>query len=364
MQSNLSSDIIVEILMRLPVKSICRFKCVCKLWCLLISDPTFIKRHLNLAIIDKDIEHQRQKLILRSSSTPSLYHVECDAMTSNDVMAVKLHFPLIRSSFDKVKFIGSFNGLLCISLEPERLFLFNPATRELKVKRIPNLDIDINRSLDDRVSRPPIYGFGYDHSFDDYNVVKIMYESIVYVYSLKTDTWRRAQRFSYRRFNSDSGVHLNGAVHWVFARGKDSPLVSMPRLIVAFDFAEGKFRELPRPYDDAENVTAVGVLGGCLCWLGEQQDFWVMKEYGVKESWTKVVIGVPFLNLRPLCFLKNDEALLVINEGLIVYNPREDTHREIVIHGINGRGKLEIETYVESLVSPNVWNWELKEISD
>ncbi|KAB2061911.1 hypothetical protein ES319_A10G118300v1 [Gossypium barbadense] len=329
MQSNLSSDVIVEILMRLPVKSICRFKCVCKLWCLLISDPTFIKRHLNLAIIDKDIEHQRQKLILRSSSTPSLYHVECAAMTSNDVMAVKLHFPLI-SSFDKVKFICSFN-----------------------LKRIPNFYIDINRSLDDRVSRPLVYGFGYDHSFDDYNVVKFMYESIVYVYSLKTDTWRRAQRFSYRRFNSDSGVHLNGAVHWVFARGKDFSLVSMPRLIVAFDFAEGKFRELPRPYDDAENVTAVGVLGGCLCWLGEQQDFWVMKEYAVKESWTKVVIGVPFLNLRP-SFLKNDEALLVINEGLIVYNPKEDTHREIVIHGINGRGNLEIETYVESLVSLNV----------
>ncbi|XP_016676532.2 F-box/kelch-repeat protein At3g06240 [Gossypium hirsutum] len=294
MQSNLSSDVIVEILMRLPVKSICRFKCVCKLWCLLISDPTFIKRHLNLAIIDKDIEHQRQKLILRSSSTPSL-----------------------------------------------------------ELKRIPNFYIDINRSLDDRVSRPLVYGFGYDHSFDDYNVVKFMYESIVYVYSLKTDTWRRAQRFSYRRFNSDSGVHLNGAVHWVFARGKDSSLVSMPRLIVAFDFAEGMFRELPRPYDDAENVTAIGVLGGCLCWLGEQQDFWVMKEYAVKESWTKVVIGVPFLNLRP-SFLKNDEALLVINEGLIVYNPKEDTHREIVIHGINGRGNLEIETYVESLVSLNV----------
>ncbi|KAK5794238.1 hypothetical protein PVK06_035455 [Gossypium arboreum] len=304
MQSNLSSDVIVEILMRLPVKSICRFKCVCKLWCLLISDPTFIKRHLNLAIIDKDIEHQRQKLILRSSSTPSLYHVECAAMTSNDVMAVKLHFPLI-SSFDKVK----------------------------ELKRIPNFYININRSLDDRVSRPLVYGFGYDHSFDDYNVVKFIYLE--------------------KSPNSDSGVHLNGAVHWVFARGKDSSLVSMPRLIVAFDFAEGKFRELPRPYDDAENVTAVGVLGGCLCWLGEQQDFWVMKEYAVKESWTKVVIGVPFLNLRP-SFLKNDEALLVINEGLIVYNPKEDTHREIVIHGINGRGNLEIETYVESLVSLNV----------
>ncbi|XVF28482.1 hypothetical protein REPUB_Repub15cG0033100 [Reevesia pubescens] len=143
----------------------------------------------------------------------------------------------------------------------------------------------------------------------------------------------------------------------------------MPRVIVAFDFAEGKFREVPLPFDAADNFTTVGVLGGCLCWLPhgtgaavKQYDFWVMKEYGVKESWSKVVINIPFMCLRPLSFLKNEEALLEIDGKLVLYNPREATHRELVIHGIQGRRKLEIETYVESLVSPTLWQWELEEI--
>ena len=141
-------------------------------------------------------------------------------------------------------------------------------------------------------------------------------------------------------------------------------------MIVAFDFSEGKFRELPLPSDAADNFTTVGVLGGCLCWLTrgtattamKQYDFWVMKEYGVKESWTKVVINIPFLCLRPLSFLKNDEALLEIDGKLVLYNPREETHRELVIHGNHGRRKQDIETYVGSLVSRTSWQWELEEI--
>ncbi|OMO93572.1 hypothetical protein COLO4_16840 [Corchorus olitorius] len=36
-----------EILSRLPVKSLLRFKCVCKAWRILIEDPTFIALHVN-----------------------------------------------------------------------------------------------------------------------------------------------------------------------------------------------------------------------------------------------------------------------------------------------------------------------------
>jgi hypothetical protein len=43
----LSEEIIVEeILVRLPVKSLVRFKSVCKAWRATISDPIFIRAHL------------------------------------------------------------------------------------------------------------------------------------------------------------------------------------------------------------------------------------------------------------------------------------------------------------------------------
>ena len=44
-------------------------------------------------------------------------------------------------------------------------------------------------------------------------------------------------------------------------------------------------------------VGRLGVLDGhgCLCMFDESEpDIWVMKEYGVVESWTKVTINGPF----------------------------------------------------------------------
>jgi hypothetical protein len=38
-----------EILIRLPVKSLLRFKCVSKAWRTAISDPSFIRTHLQLS---------------------------------------------------------------------------------------------------------------------------------------------------------------------------------------------------------------------------------------------------------------------------------------------------------------------------
>uniref|UniRef100_K4D590 F-box domain-containing protein n=1 Tax=Solanum lycopersicum TaxID=4081 RepID=K4D590_SOLLC len=47
-------EILVNILTRLPVKSLVRFKCVSKFWITLISDPYFTKKHLNRARNDQD----------------------------------------------------------------------------------------------------------------------------------------------------------------------------------------------------------------------------------------------------------------------------------------------------------------------
>ncbi|RCV21000.1 hypothetical protein SETIT_4G103900v2 [Setaria italica] len=41
----LSSDLISEILIRLPIKSLVRCRCVCKEWWRLISNPAFIAEH-------------------------------------------------------------------------------------------------------------------------------------------------------------------------------------------------------------------------------------------------------------------------------------------------------------------------------
>ncbi|KAK4727087.1 hypothetical protein R3W88_032004 [Solanum pinnatisectum] len=42
-------DLIREILLKLPVKALLRFKCVCKNWYTLIKNPCFIREHLNFS---------------------------------------------------------------------------------------------------------------------------------------------------------------------------------------------------------------------------------------------------------------------------------------------------------------------------
>jgi hypothetical protein len=44
----LPHELIIQILLRLPVKSLLRFKCVCKLWLTLISDAHFANSHFQI----------------------------------------------------------------------------------------------------------------------------------------------------------------------------------------------------------------------------------------------------------------------------------------------------------------------------
>src|ERR1044072_3199964 len=57
--SPLPEELIVEILLRVPARSLLRFRCVCKSWKTLISNPQFVKDHTNITISDTSITYQR-----------------------------------------------------------------------------------------------------------------------------------------------------------------------------------------------------------------------------------------------------------------------------------------------------------------
>lgn len=119
--------------------------------------------------------------------------------------------------------------------------------------------------------------------------------------------------------------------------------------------------EVPKPnYEGEDNPFELGVLGGWLCvvdHLKSRSDIWVMKEYGVKESWTKlfVVPNVPgeffFHSFELLCYTKDGELVMVLNSNLLVfYNPELNSYKRIGIP--QTCRSFHAAFYVESLVSP------------
>ncbi|KAJ4980874.1 hypothetical protein NE237_031711 [Protea cynaroides] len=367
----LPEDLIVDLLSRLPVKSLLRFRCVCKLWYALITDPAFVKMHLSRSLVSSS----NLSIIFRSLGGPNLnfsefrvsefhsYSDDLDASLQQAVVELNHPFKPPRTCY----VVGSCNGLLCVYLrnsEEEILMLWNPSTRRhqklsLPSKEYPNLDYIV-------------YGFGHDSTTDDYKIVRIVkclgaLDSVVNVFSHSTNTWRRIGHMPFcLNYPHFPMLLANSALHW-FANREPKPN-DISSFIVSFDLQDEEYRELPLPdfhFDFVKNYVGMklGVLGGQLCVLcpypGFLLDVWVMKDYGVRGSWEKQFsIQQPcgmrhnLYFLRPMCYSKNGEVIFQMDiNTLVLYDPRTGRARNLRIHGVPD--KFYTEFYVGSLVPLN-----------
>ncbi|XP_017239277.1 putative F-box protein At1g47790 [Daucus carota subsp. sativus] len=160
----LSKDLIIEILIRVPVKSLVQSQLVCKAWLSLINHPAFVKSQLRHALSTQP--HVISPKVIKHE-TFSLLDVD-----SRQIVA-HLKFPRPRGEVTSVTIVGSANGIVCVAVQfkttfPVRItdiYLWNPAMRQSKL--LPSLfdyesaDILSLRAL----------GFGYDEVDHDFKVV-------------------------------------------------------------------------------------------------------------------------------------------------------------------------------------------------
>ncbi|KAI8556187.1 hypothetical protein RHMOL_Rhmol05G0232600 [Rhododendron molle] len=333
---NLPPEIIVEILLRLPVKPLLRLRCVSKSWRSLISNPKFAKTHLCLASVNTDYTNRR---LILSSSYPRAAVKSCSLysiLNEKSDSAVELDCPLKVPNL-RVTIWGCCDGLVCIGTNTE-VFIWNPSTR--KYKGLPNVEMSC-----DCFAR---FGFGYDDCIDDYKVVGFFFDKHtsgfvpkVKVDTLRSDLWRRIGDCPHRVPPDVVGTFVNKALHWIhLSESRDSN-----DIIVSLDLVKETYGEVSEPnYRDCYfyEIT-LGVVDGCLCILrncsGACSDVWVMKEYGIRDSWTKLVV-IPYLShpsepylshpsdwsfSTPLCILENGEVLLNTTTNLVRYNPKDGT---------------------------------------
>ncbi|KAK4359210.1 hypothetical protein RND71_021439 [Anisodus tanguticus] len=88
------------------------------------------------------------------------------------------------------------------------------------------------------------------------------------------------------------GTLVNGKLHWT--TGTTHVGVYNPKDVTCIDLADEKWRKVVQPCyreGDFSYMLSLGMLGGDLalfCNYPTHADMWVMKEYEVKESWTKM----------------------------------------------------------------------------
>ncbi|KAG5604142.1 hypothetical protein H5410_025634, partial [Solanum commersonii] len=155
--SLLPHEIIIEILSRLPPKSLLKFMCVSKSWHQLISSPNFVNIHLKLTA-----NHTHRVIFSAKNEISSLVHF-LPCFTMNNLVEL---------------------------FDDDKKFLWNPTIS--KSRELPKLEatgyLDCRR------------GFRYDELHDDYKVVFVHFyyvsgntpslRTVVNIYSLRNDSWR------------------------------------------------------------------------------------------------------------------------------------------------------------------------------
>jgi len=352
-------ELIIQILLWLPVKSLLHFKCVCKSWFSLISDPHFANSHFQITA-----KHSRRVLFM-TNHAPTTLSLDFEALDcDNAVTEIPNPIPnFIKppSNFQVVDYLAtnssSCRGFIFLHNFPD-LFIWNPSNGVYK--QIP---LSPNHSN----SFHNLYGFGYDQLRDDYLVVSVTSQKLMSYprlrfFSLRDNTWNEleAAPFPYVLHYSVHrvGSLLNGAIHWLVFRSDIKCLV-----IIAFDLMERKLVEMPLPdgFDHATNNCNLWVFGEFLSlwandWDNQRVEIWVMNEYKVHSSWTKTLVlpvdDIYTLSFYPICSTKNGGILGTDNvTQLLKYNDRG----QLLEHGSFWDGPIpfgsQVTVYTESLLS-------------
>nr|XP_016444560.1 PREDICTED: F-box/kelch-repeat protein At3g23880-like [Nicotiana tabacum] len=256
MSDYLPKDVLVEILSKLPVKSLIHCTTVCKSWYSTITNPNFISVHHNTQIISNS---NRQPLLFVRHYNMfdrveryALHFDDEDENDSSDVDSFAEYLELKcpeKSRSEYLRIVGCCNGLICLSDDYDKytdtVVLWNPIIRKhLKLPR-PNLGYNGRGSC--------IYGFGFDVAKNDYKVVRAVYNSTatedyrlqfpptiefldklravkflvppgIEVYSLNSGVWKSISDVcpSYILHQNHSvSAYLNGAVHWIASNSSD-----------------------------------------------------------------------------------------------------------------------------------------------
>ncbi|MFS8014186.1 putative F-box domain-containing protein [Helianthus anomalus] len=373
MPNNVPFEIQEEIIKRIPVKSLIRFRSVSKSWNSLIDSSSFITHYRS---------HQQHILVCnyRYGSEPKYVSIVDDNTFPEQRVSPTL--PLFVKMLNPCRTIGSSHGLMCL-YDYGELVIWNPLITKAVSVVVPNF-------LDDKMFKTE-FGFGVCRETSDPKIVKIRYihrftdmESVtsipwqVEVYTLSTGVWRSPNSNVPRKpivFGvQKGGVCVDGVYYWL-ATDKcivDDEIVDDEieayNMIISFDMTSEEFREVNLPdsfvYDGPMWNLYIYNLRESLVLVerGTEEDYnpvykvWMMED-GVRKSFTNLyTIHAPYARIIGVReFKKSGELVMEVREdgqnaiSLVVYEPNL---KHISNLGISRRpnGDIYVHSYMETLL--------------
>ncbi|QHN97933.1 hypothetical protein HN51_045632 [Arachis hypogaea] len=387
--TDLPEETIIEILLRLPARTLASLRSVCTSWRNLISAPDFTSNHL-----------RRSCLLDPSLTTPRIAYY--NGAYSYDVRCGRIGLLSVRSILDDPSeptqvdcfteqhyygIIGSCNGLLCLAdadtFKYMHAILWNPCTGF--TFEPPEISGEVR-----------FCGFGYDYLSDSYKIFATIwkqgrsdFEFSARIYTFgPTSSWRKIDDIPLALcgFPSDHP-------RWVLNRKGEffgsSRLCTLNwcvnHVVLYFDLDKETYGHFPLPDSEIDldhnfprRCTHLCVLRNCLSVCSyehkrtRQWIVWQMKEYGDAQSWTKlaVISNLPKFTysnysehcLQPLYISESDVLLAFFPfRGIILCNLKNGSVEFPEIDGFNTRNHPLYLCYGyriacihhESLVSPN-----------
>ncbi|XP_050213102.1 F-box protein At3g07870-like [Mercurialis annua] len=314
MSAQLPQEITIQILIRLPIPSIVQCMCVCKNWCSLITSPNFISTRLYFTL-----SNPNPPLFIRHyTESPKTEHFSLQRHTPSFQKYQTLPSPFHPSKKLYHRIVGSVHGLLCLSDDifgyTYKVRIWNPLVKRYLELPKPNV------TFSQVGPYMFVLGFGFDSKSNDFKVVRMVYVQcddgdeippIVEVFAVKERVWRKVGAKNVKSCCVErvwSQCFLNGFIHWLsydktVEEVEDGRRVIIGNLILLFNVSDESFSTMELP-DDLAKVNPltmfVSVIKGSLsvlkyAYAGERKDgtvenceIWVQKEYGVKDSWSKM----------------------------------------------------------------------------
>ncbi|XP_059644864.1 F-box protein At5g49610 [Cornus florida] len=211
----LPDEVVLQILARLPIKSLFKHRTACKHWYKLCSGKYFIQLYKEVSVKNPIVLLEITEL---SEAKSSLIFVDRFRGAS------EFSLDFIN---DRVKVRASCNGLLCCSSIPDKgvYYVCNPMTREYKL--LPkSRERPVTRfHPDDEVT---LVGIACNLSMQKFNVVLAGYHRsfghrpgktfLSLVFDSEANKWRKIVSLlddHFTHMNKNQVVYVNGSLHWL-----------------------------------------------------------------------------------------------------------------------------------------------------